>query len=66
MVEGEDQKVEMDGRQQSRQLWLHEGDANKRFFHMPAYGRRHQNQIMKITVGNQVHVGSQAVGQALA
>ena len=66
IVAGEDLKLEMDWRQRSRQLWLHEGDANTKFFHMSAIGRRRQNQITKVTVGDQEHVGSQAVGQALA
>ena len=66
IVEGEDWKLEIDRRQQSRQLWLHEKDTNMEFFHMLANGRRRQNQIIKITVGNQVYVGSQVVGQTLS
>ena len=66
IVEGEDWKLEIDRRQQSRQLWLHEKDTNMEFFHMLANGRRRQNQIIKITVGNQVYIGSQVVGQTLS
>ena len=43
-----------------------EGDANSTFFHMSANGKSLQNQIVKLAVGNQEHVGSEAVGQALA
>ena len=64
IVKEEDQKLEMDWIQRSRQLRLHEGDANTRFFHMSANGRRGQNQILKVMVENQEHVRPQAMGRA--
>ena len=65
-VEEEDQKLKMDRRQRSRQLWLHEGDTNTEFFHMSTNGKRRQNQILKVMVGDQEHAGPQLVGQALS
>ena len=61
----EDKKEEMDWRQRFRQLWLKEGDANTRFFHLVANGRRRMNQILRIRVGTQQHSGPQAMGRAL-
>ena len=66
VVAAEDKKEEMDWRQRSRQLWLKEGDANTRFFHLVANGRRRVNQISRIRVGTQQYSGPQATGQALA
>ena len=66
VVAAEDKKEEMDWRQRSRQLWLKEGDANTRFFHLVANGRRRVNQISSIRVGTQQYSGPQATGQALA
>ena len=40
-----DIRIEMDWRQRSGQLWLAAGDANTRFFHQMANGRRHHNNI---------------------
>ena len=62
----EDKKEEMDWRQRSRQLWLKEGDANTRFFHLVANERRRMNQILRIRVVTQQHSGPQAMGRALA
>ena len=45
MVAELDLRQEMDLRQHSRQLWLADGDANTRFFHQIASGRRRQNFI---------------------
>ena len=39
-VEEEDRKLEMDWRERSRQLWLQQGEANSRFFHMSANGQK--------------------------
>ena len=66
VVAAEDKKEEMDWSQRSRQLWLKEGDANTRFFHLAANERRRVNQITRIRVGTQQHSGPQAAGQALA
>ena len=65
MVANEDKKEEMNWRQRSRQLWLKEGDANTRFFHLAANGRRRMNQILRLRVGTQQHSGLQAMDQAL-
>ena len=40
-----DLHIEMDWRQRSHQLWLTAGDANTRFFHQVANGRRRANNI---------------------
>ena len=66
VVANKDKKEEMDWRQGSRQLWLKEGDANTYFFHLVANGRRHTNQILRLSVGSQQHNGPQAMGRALA
>ena len=55
MSYNEDKKEEMDWRERSRQLWLKEGDANTRFFHLVAYGRRLMNQILRLRIGSQQH-----------
>ena len=62
VVATEDKKEEKDWRQRSRQLWLKEGDANTRFFHLVANGRRRMNQITRIRVGTQQHSGPQTTG----
>ena len=62
VVAAEDKKEEMDWRQRSRQLWLKEGDANIRFFHLATNGRRRGNQISRIRVGTQQYSGPHATG----
>ena len=56
---------EMDWRQRFRQLWLAAGDANTRFCHQVASGRRRQNHIRRIRVGDRVYRDQASVGQAL-
>ena len=58
--------VEMDWRQRSRQLWLAAGDANTRFFHQAANGRRLANRIKRLRMGDRVITSQAAVGRALA
>ena len=60
-----DLRREIDWRQRSRQLWLAAGDANTRFFHQVAFGRRRQNFIRRIRIGDQVIIDQTFVGQAL-
>ena len=66
MVAELDLRQEMDWRQRSRQLWLAAGDANTRFFHQIANGRRRQNFIRRLRIGDQVIVDQASMGQALA
>ena len=61
-----DLHIEMDWRQRSRQLWLAAGDANTRFFHQSASGRRRLNCIRRLKIGDQVFSEQSRVGQALA
>ena len=61
-----DLKIEMDWRERSRQLWLAAGDANTRFFHQVASGRRTLNRIHSIRVGDRSYSGHAAVGTAIA
>ena len=61
-----DLKVEMDWQQLSRQLWLAAGDANTRFFHQAANGRRRANRIECLRMGDRVITGQATIGQALA
>ena len=56
---------EMDWRQRSCQLWLAAGDASTRFFHQVANGRRRQNHIQRIRIGDRVYRGHASIGQAL-
>ena len=65
-VAAADLRVEMDWRQRSRQLWLAAGDANTRFFHQAANGRRRANRNERLRMGDRVITGQTAVGQALA
>ena len=58
--------LEMDWRQQSRQLWLAAGDANTHFFHQVANGRKRQNHILRIRIGDRVYRDQASIGQALA
>ena len=47
-----DLEIEMDWRQRSRQLWLAAGDANTRFFHQVARGKKRHNCIHSIRVSD--------------
>ena len=59
-------RQEMDWRQRSRQLWLAAGDANTRYFHQVANGRRRQNHIRLIWIGDRVYRDHASICQALA
>ena len=61
-----DLRVEMDWWQRSRQMWLAAGDANTKFFHQVANGRRRSNRIGRLRLGDSVITGHASVGQALA
>ena len=61
-----DLRQEMDWRQRSRQLWLAAGDANTRYFHQVANGRRRQNHIRLIRIGDRVYKDHASICQALA
>ena len=61
-----DLRIEMDWRQRSRQLWLSAGDANTRFFHQAANGRRRQNCVRKLRIGDNMFSDPLAIGQAVA
>ena len=65
-VAAADLRVEMDWRQRSRQLWLAAWDANTRYFHQVANGRRRANCIERLRMGDRVITGQKDVGQALA
>ena len=53
LVMEEDKKVDMDWRQRLRHMWVKEGNANTRFFHLTKNDRRRSNQISRVLVGNQ-------------
>ena len=61
-----DLRIEMDWRQRSRQLCLAAGDANTRFFHQLASGRRRMNCIRRLKIGDHVFSEQPSIGQALA
>lgn len=51
--------------EQSRLLWLREGDANSKYFHAIMSGRRRRNAISSVTVNNNVIEGIDNVRQAV-
>ena len=61
-----DLHIEMDWRQRSRQLWLTAGDANTRFFHQVANGRRRANNIRRLQINDQTYSEQTTIGQALS
>ena len=61
-----DLRIELVWRQHSRQLWLSTGDANTRFFHMAASGRRQQNCIRLMLVGDRTLTDQSSIGLVLA
>ena len=65
-VAAADLREEMDWRQRSRQMWMAAGDANTRYFHQVANGRRRANRIERLQMGDRVITGQTDVGQALA
>jgi hypothetical protein len=52
VIAKEDLKKEMDWRERSRQLWLKEGDANTKYFHLATSARRRNNLISSIKIGD--------------
>ena len=61
-----DLRIEMDWRQRSRELSMSTGDANTRFFHYMANGRRRHNDIRLLRIGDRVLSDQAAVGQVFA
>ena len=61
-----DLQIEMDWRQRSRLLWLSAGYANTRFFHQTANGRRHQNFICRLQIGECTFNDQSSISQAVA
>ena len=61
-----DYRIEMDWRQRSRLLWLAAGDTNTRFFHQTANGRRRQNCIRRLPIGERTLSDQSSIGQAIA
>ncbi|PNY09246.1 cysteine-rich receptor-like protein kinase [Trifolium pratense] len=51
--------------QQSRSLWLKEGDANSKYFHSVLAGRRRRNAISVIQVGGNTLEGVSPIRQAV-
>jgi len=51
--------------QQSRSLWLREGDANSKYFHAIMSGRRRRNAISCISVGGHIVEGVSEVREAV-
>ncbi|PNX60849.1 cysteine-rich receptor-like protein kinase, partial [Trifolium pratense] len=51
--------------QQSRSLWLKEGDANSKYFHSVLAGRRRRNAIFVIQVGGNTVEGLSLIRQAV-
>ena len=56
----------MDWCQRSRQLCLTAGDANTRFLHQVANGRRRANNIRRLQINDQTYSERTATGQALS
>ncbi|KAM0883070.1 hypothetical protein ACQ4PT_031868 [Festuca glaucescens] len=52
-------------RQQSRQVWLKEGDANTRFFHVKINARRRRNFVHQFSSARGIHVTHEDKAQAL-
>ena len=61
-----DLRIELDWRHRSRLLWLSAGDANTRFFHQIANGRRRQNCIRRLQIGERTFSDQSTIGQAVA
>ena len=60
-----DYQIEMDWRQRSRLLCLAAEDANTRFFHQTANGRRRQNCIYRLQIGGRTLSDQSSIGQAI-
>ena len=60
-----DLRIEMDWRQRSRLTWLSARDANTRFFHQTANGRRRQNCNRRLQIGERTFSDQSFIGQAV-
>ena len=61
-----DLHIEMDWCQRSRQLWLTAGDANTRFFHQVANGRRRVSNMHQLQISDQTYSKQSVISQALS
>ena len=67
VVVDEDHKREIVGEVDQIFLFkLCEGDANTRFFYLVANGGKGANQILRLEVGEQEYIGTEAIGQVIA
>ena len=56
---------EINCRQKSRALWLHEGDNNTRFFHRIANSNRRFNTIGCLSINGAITMDQEEIGEGL-